>query len=86
MSSDADVTASLNLVESTVNNVTNSCLASLQNLSSENVSLSGLSFEAQLLNVGVYNSCVYEYLDECEMPVNTENCSTNASNILVPVS
>ena len=86
MSSDVDVAMSLNAVETFVNNVTNSCVQSLEELSSENVSLAGLNFNAQLLNVGIYNSCVYEYLEECGMPIGTDNCSTTPRDILVPVS
>ena len=86
MSSEADVAMSLNQVEFTVNNVTNTCVESLEALSTQNVSLAGLNFEAQLLNVGVYNSCLYEYLDECSMPPNVENCSTSPHDIIVPVS
>ena len=85
MSSEAQVATSLNQVEYTVNNVTNSCVESLEALSSENVSLAGLSFQAQLLDVGVYNSCMYEYLEECEMPLGVDNCSTSPSSILYPV-
>ena len=85
MLSEAEVTTSLNQVEFTVNNVTNTCVESLEALSSQNVSLAGLSFDATLLNVGVYNSCVYEYLEECEMPIGVDNCSTNPSPILYPV-
>ena len=85
MLSEAEVATSLNQVEYTVNNVTNSCVESLEALSSENVSLAGLSFQAQLLDVGVYNSCMYEYLEECEMPLGVDNCSTSPSSILYPV-
>ena len=83
MSPEFDLTSSLNQLEYRVNNVSNTCTESLQTLSSQNVSVAGLDFEAQLLSVGVYNSCVYEYLDECEMPVGVNNCSTNPTDILL---
>lgn len=89
--SDSTVTASLDNVEYIVNNVTSTCEDTLAEVVAQNVSLAGLSFDAQLLNVGVYNSCVYEYLSECAMPQpdtegQTDNCSTDPHDIIFPVS
>ena len=80
----AEVARSLKETEDIIDSVNNTCTETLEAFPHPNVSLAGLSFEAELLNVGLYNSCIYEYLDECRMPAGTDNCSTDPYDVTVP--
>ena len=69
-----------------INSVNSSCVNTLSDVTEQLGSIESLNFEAQLLNVAVFNQCVYEYLDECQMPVDTNDCQTNYFQTVLPVS
>ena len=73
-------------INSSVNQINSSCIEALANISSQNASIGGLNFNAELRGVGVYSNCVFEYLDICEMNLTTFECVTSYHDILFDVS
>ena len=82
----ANIVSQADSLNDDISSVNSSCYSTLDSVSQQIGSFEGLNFNAQLLNIGVFNSCVYEYLDECEMDLNTFNCSTEYFPVIVAVS
>ena len=81
-----NLTSQANVLQSEVDSINTSCYNTLDTLLSQNVSLAGLNFQATLMNVGVYNSCIYEYLDKCTIDNGVNTCQTGNYSVLVEVS
>ena len=82
----ANISSVTDSLDVAVGSVNSSCLNTLDAVTDQLGSSNGLNFEAQLLNVAVYNNCIYEYLDECQMDLNTSDCQTDYTQAIVPVS
>ena len=83
---DQSLLAESSFISSTVSDINSTCYEALANLTSQNVSLAGLEFEAELRNVGVYSSCIYEYLSNCSIGTDDDNCTTSYHDVIVDVS
>ncbi|XP_003382989.1 PREDICTED: uncharacterized protein LOC100632103 isoform X2 [Amphimedon queenslandica] len=80
---DRSLASQSSFISSTVSDINSTCYEALANLTAQNVSLAGLEFEAELRNVGVYSSCIYEYLSNCSMPTDVSNCTTGYHDVIV---
>ena len=69
-----------------VMNINSSCLNTLDEVRNTPVSLENTTFSANVNNVSVFGSCLYEYLSNCTMNVGTESCETAAHPVTVDVS
>ena len=83
---DQSLASQSSFISSTVSDVNSTCYKALANLTAQNVSIAGLMFDAELRNVGVYSSCVFEYLSNCSMPTNVFICTTDYHDVIVDVS
>ena len=84
---DQSLASQSSFISSTVSDVNSTCYEALANLTAQNVSLAGLEFDAVLRNVGIYSSCIYEYLSNCSiMPPGMDNCTTNYHDVIIDVS
>lgn len=81
----ANVSSVTDSLDAAVGSVNSSCLNTLDAVTDQLGSIEGLNFEAQLLNVGVFNSCIYEYIDECQMGLSENECQTEYAQARVPV-
>lgn len=74
-----------NSIGSSVNRINSSCLSALANISSQNASIEGLNFDAEIRNVGFYSDCTFEYIETCNISTDANQCNTSYHNILVEV-
>jgi hypothetical protein len=70
-------------VSYSIDSVNSTCVSALANISSQNVSIAGLRFDAQLQNAPIYGQCVLEYLSECSIGLSATNCTTEYFNVTV---